>query len=455
VVLDDGSCEAKCEPDKCIEGNVCAGNRCRLVCDTHDDCFFGTQECAVVTNDSSGAPVSVCVENGRQPVMVNGFPEGGFGFGCPFGESQCTATACPNGLECDLNACPDCARDTGACKAAGRALGVADLNAFVDQHCNIGRCGDGSACTFNTCAPNECTAMTCITKGEGDAEAYCTHNDCVDDSGCPSGYYCGATRDPRDICGPTCNAGACSDDGDPCQGDGDCQKGNNGICGQTTEPCLDPSQFNANGASFFEGSICLLRRTCLKRNECARCESHVDCSRGLGDVCTEAGADKVCARFCADDTDCRSDQACQPALVGGNHQFTCKASPRVACGSPADCPALADGNPDECVPRFACVPRSGSCFGGGFCSHCLDDTDCGDASTRSACVSVTDGQNACYDFGAPSTCATGSDSECPQSPGGAFGECLDEGEQVSSSSPSYRTCWFPFDDADSRFTCFP
>ena len=152
-----GACEAKCDPSKCLEGNVCAANRCAPLCDTHNDCILGFESCQPTTDDTTGIAIQACLPSGVRPVPdVNGYAAGFFGAPCPFGNDQCTgATACPNGLSCDLNACADCTLDEVAC--AGK------------EPCNIGKCGDGSQCTFNTCPAEQCTPFFCLSAGDGDA----------------------------------------------------------------------------------------------------------------------------------------------------------------------------------------------------------------------------------------------------------------------------------------------
>ena len=148
------------------------------------------------------------------------------------------------------------------------------------SHFNVGKCAStGAWRRVTTCAPSECRPFFCKTTGAGDLDAYCTHHDCSGDPDCPAGYYCGVTRDPHDICGNTCDGGLCSHNASPCDVDGDCQKGNSPFCGETAEDCIDPASFEADGAQYVEGSVCLLRRTCLERPPCVPCETNLDCSR--------------------------------------------------------------------------------------------------------------------------------------------------------------------------------
>ncbi len=431
-IFEGKACEPICDPEKCKAGNICSDNRCSLPCNSHADCWAATQSCVAAVEDKTEKAVTVCVDNGHWP--VGGYPVGSFGTDCPFGEDQCSAFACPSGLECDPNAPADCQRDEYAC--------------FGKEKCNLGITGDNQRCTFNTCEANECTKFTCLSAGEGDADAYCTHPDCSDDTECPSGFYCGVTRDPHDICGNACNGTVCSHDANQsCKTDADCQKGNNNFCGKSLEPCVEPSAFGANGASFFEGALCLLRRSCKLRNKCAPCSSNVDCSIGDADVCVDVGGEKSCALFCTDATHCRNDELCQ---AYGN---TCATNPSVDCTTAEDCPTAGD----QCLPRSVCVPASGSCRASNapadkFCYRCLDDTDCGDTDSSMGCTEVANGEFGCFDMTFGTSCDT--DSDCPTSPSGANGVCLDDKYGVSMTHSLYHRCYFPYNE-DKGFTCWP
>ncbi|MBW2523706.1 MAG: hypothetical protein JRI23_06000 [Deltaproteobacteria bacterium] len=461
-------CFPQCESDKCLEGNICVGHLCRLVCQSHQDCDWPRQECRPPAPDQKVSGDPVLVERASQLGVctdVRFAAAGAFGTPCPYG-NECWGTGCPNGLECDVTACMDgagvphpeqCVPDPVACNGI--------------EPCNIGTCGeDGPPCVVLTCDAAECTPFFCLGAGEADADAYCTHHDCQADSDCPAGFYCGVTRDPHDICGPTCAGGSCSDDGGDCSSDSDCQKGNSALCGTTTEPCIVP-----NGTNYKEGGACLLRTTCLKRESCTRCTSQVDCSLDSQMQCSDIGGELVCVKQCSDNDDCFGDETCMPSYA------TCERSNTIGCGDPVPeslgCPTLpciggvcrmADGTfgapctttaecpRENCVPRSVCVPSMGACRGGaGFCNHCVDDTDCGDGQTPGAwaCDEVGDGEYACFDFSFPDECPSGADSECPQSPSGAHGECLDSAEGVEPGDSVYHRCYFPY--YQDEFTCWP
>lgn len=434
-------CVPKCDDSKCLDGNVCVENQCRLQCSNHAECFAGSQACTPANADS-GASVQVCLENGHQ------VPTSGVGQGkpCPFGESECATQVCPNGLECDPMACngdpASCVKNEAAC---------ADK-----EDCNIGTCsGDKSPCTVTTCEASECRALTCNTTGEGDTSAYCTQSDCMSDEQCGAGFYCGFVRDPHDVCGEKCASGKCSD-GRTCTKDGDCQKGNNNFCGKTTDDCVDPASKPA-GTTYEEGPLCMMRKACIRRDECAPCSSNLDCSGGSGDICINVGGTAeapvmTCQHLCVDDSNCRKDQTCVSS--GGS---TCASTPNVFCTTSDDCPV--DG--DACEPRSVCIPRSGGCHAEGatdskFCFACTNDFDCGGPDSSWGCSELGNGERACFDQSFSATCTK--DSDCPQSPGGKYGSCLDEADGVNPSDSVYHRCYFP-PQLDGGmlvgYSCFP
>lgn len=420
-VVVDGRCEAKCDPAKCLEGNVCVDNRCKLICDEHEDCFPGYQVCRekLTDEDENGVQVkvAVCDDSGQIPAVgQSGFPEGWWGLDCPFGDTQCAAqTACPDGTPCTTAPSCTCELDEAACGE--------------DARCNKGKCAeDGAACIFNRCTVAECQPLRCVGfAGEGDALAYCSLYECDTDDQCQPGFYCGTDRDPTDIC---------NDDTNP-----DFQ---DALCGASSEPCVDPA---TAGPAYSAGTICLMRKTCLKRDECAPCSENLDCSFGDGDLCAAHAGDNVCARICNDDSNCSPDEACVPyapstAKATGAPQ-TCGASPHIDCIDPAvDCPTPGD----TCVPRNVCVPRSGKCDGsdlpagdGKFCAHCLRDTDCGPADSGWVCEPDDNGDNHCFDRSFPWTCGT--DADCPLAPSGRNGHCITANDPFGSNLVG--RCWIP------------
>jgi hypothetical protein len=392
-VVVNGKCLEPCSPDKCVAGNICVGNACVLPCKSLLDCALdGTQDCAAAKEDVTNADVTACLPNGKVG-----------GKSCPLGTECKGEAACPDGTRCDPAQCggqpASCTLDQDACGA--------------DAKCTTGKCPDGSACTVFKCPVEQCQALACHSAGSGDADAYCTHADCTQDADCPGGFYCGVQKDPHDICGAKCANGTCDsgpNKGGQCQKDGDCQKGNNATCGKTTDPCIAPADFAKNGATYFEAPLCLERKVCLKRGECAPCDSDLDCSSLPAQKCVQIGAVKNCARTCSTAKDCEADFKCS----GG-----------------------------------ACVPRSGACRGSKFCEHCVDDRDCADGAS---CVDASGGQKACIKVPIDTKCTT--DTDCPLSPSGKHGACLSETQNLQPTDPAYHYCYLPWNNAQSKFECW-
>jgi len=383
LLLEDGSCVPKCDPAKCVEGNTCVGNVCVLQCTGHGDCGPG-QQCGAVLEDDTNAEIGAC-----QLSCKSGF----IGLYCPFGTECDDKFACPTGESCGASVCGggECVADPTLCPAD-------------DPECALGTCAaDGTVCFVPSCAADACRALTCLSAGVGDAEAVCTNQDCQGDLDCGPGFYCGTTRDPQMICG--------TDKGE-------------------VEPCIDPANFAAAGATYQEGPASLLRNTCIPRPQCAACESDLDCSPVIGWDGTDGAVSPL-----------GEQMRCIP-IGEGNH---CAQT----CATAGDC------DPDyACATDIGlCVPKFGACTGtGAYCDPCLNDLDCSGAEGSSICLELSGNQTACFDLSFPDTCT--SDNDCPMSAGGFNGECLDEGEGLTSTDGAYHRCYVPFDSGASKFGCW-
>lgn len=373
------TCEGKCTPGSCLDGNTCVGNRCVLTCASHADCLAdGTQDCLPAVEDDTKAAIFTCQKN-EKPY--------GWGLICPFGSECGTFHSCKDtGTFCDLTACggkpEECKLDEAYCRNR------------VD--CIVGKCHDGTGCNVLTCPAADCTTpLSCFSTGLGDANSYCTKQDCQADSECPGGYYCGVTRDPHGICGSMNPA-----------------KGDNTLCGTTSDPCVNQADIGTTDSTF-EGQLCILRKTCIKRDTCAPCESDLDCSQVPNSLCITLPkeATKRCAPTCKTNADCGPSYECLPA------------------------DAAAPNGPKACHHRF------GACVGTGqFCEPCVNDTDCGPLTGSSICLEASDGSRGCFDLKVGSlACST--NAECPTAPNGVHGECAGGTCAPWPPSGGKGSCW--------------
>jgi hypothetical protein len=344
-------CAAACSSgETCVGGLVVDGGMCIPKCDP----------ALCVTYPGDGGPV---LTDGGVPV------------------NACVANSCM--LRCASH--KDCTYPMESCLSApedgtdGGTVNVCQPNGAPEGY-------------LSSCASGECPGdLLCVGKS-GDADAYCTVADCTSDADCPGGLYCGVTRDPHQICGTT--------------------KGNNAFCGTTNDACLQSSDLSADGP-LMEGSFCVLRRTCLKRTECAPCTTDLDCS-GADTRCTTVGGEQRCA---------------------------------APCGTGDDCPI------DESCDQHFCVPKFGACVGSGegFCNPCFDDRDCGGPSSTWICEEYRVGSKACLDT---SPCDPICSTSCPNTPVGPPGTCY----IGPNGLDGYLPMCYPYDPSpcagSELFTCW-
>jgi len=344
------------EGEKCVGGIQTDAGECLAKCDPARCVVEVVGDGGVPVLTDGGVPVNACVDN--QCMLRCGSH-----YDC-FVPTESCAPAVEDDTRADVNICQTNDRPEELLKS-----------------CPFGDTGD-----YDDECPED---MLCIVEREGDADAYCTEPDCLTDADCAPGMYCGAVRDPHQICGTS--------------------KGDNIFCGQTSEDCIEPEDLSEDGP-LFEGPLCVMRRACLVRDECAPCETDVDCSFS-STKCIEIDGEMRCASGCDFDSDCALDK--------------------------------------ECEDDF-CIPRSGSCPapGGRFCDPCLSDMDCGDADNMWVCDEVQIGQWVCLDYG--TTCGTS--AECETTPRGDQGICWwAESYQGTGAIPICH----PGQDPDSGFfTCW-
>lgn len=303
---------------------------------------------------------------------------------------KCDPSACNEGNICVNNACVlactrhvDCP-DGFDCSPAqddnGQAVTICAKRTYASEAGQfLAPCPMGDEC-------DEANKFTCLGAGPGDADAYCTRWDCTSDADCPSGLACEPIRVGTKVCGR-------DDYGDA----------------EDPNPCIEPSDYTKDGATYREGPITLLRNACVKRRYCSVCDSDLDCSRSPDLVCskTDSNAQGICA------------PACNPK-VGG-------------------CPWMGASTCEESSSVAVCRPTYGACVGdGSACSPCRNDLDCwsSDSSTRNICWRSAMGEPFCIDM--DTRCAT--DDDCPVAPSGLRMHCMVE---VPASSWAYRRCLPP------------
>jgi hypothetical protein len=388
------TCEELCDPSKCMNpGNVCVDNHCELPCMSQLDCAQPGQNCVAATTDGAdGGSINICQPNGRAPI----------GKPCPLGSECKGLMACPDGSNCDFTQCggqtctpdPLCAVDAGT-------------------PCVTGTCPDMSPCTVQGCTMDQCKPLLCLSAGAGDANAYCTMQDCQTDANCPGGFACDKVRDAHPICGAPASKlpGLC---GISCTAAAACVTayGTGSTCASSMfceGACV---MANAPGTTYAQGPYCTFRNECRMRKLCEPCTTDIDCSLVPGNHCTAIGSANFCLNACKTDADC------------GNG-FKCNGS--------------------------ACVPRAGSCTGSKtFCEPCHDDTECGSGlycSRESSGV-----ERICVSPIGTIMCMT--DADCPKSPSGLHGKCMDETVQSTPGDGIYHTCWLPYVSGSSRFECW-
>lgn len=364
-------------------------------------------ECVVACTPEACLPGNTCVGN-RCTLTCSGHDDCSPGSSCadsvedgsgaaiktcqPTAKAPILGAICYFGNECDAaTVCPD-GTACGASLCGGAPCGADGLCPDAVTACVA------QACDAAACRPPRCLGAVPEPEQSPSASSYCTQDDCTADGDCAPGMYCGVTRDTRKICG-----------------NDDLELG-------LDDPCLEPDDFETDGKTYREGPVSLLRNTCIYRRHCAPCGDDLDCSGIPGQLCAQIGGEARCATTCTKDADCENDAAC---LEDPSH-------PGVS----------------------VCSPRYGSCTGEGeFCSPCINDLDCGDADTSMMCYPLAGAQRGCFDYSFATDCTT--DEDCPLSVDGeSRGECLDSGEQVTSSDPAYQKCFLPYFPVTNRFQCW-
>ncbi len=358
----------------------------------------------------------------------------GFGLGC---------SPSPGGPDGSIpDASVDSGFDAGPIDSGVKDAGIPPrtcVGGYVtpDGGC-VGKCTPDKCLPGNTCVGNACTlkcnshldcrfAQSCLAAHEDDSDAgilICTDiefrgvgNPCPAGTECAPGYECITTgpQDAHAYCASGCLADTDCPGGFECgyKRDGrricNTNKGNNGACGLNPNPCINSADITP-ASGYVEGALCLQRRVCLKRDVCAPCSGDVDCSLVPGQKCVPLGNDRRCAAACSKNTDCEASKYCDQGF---------------------------------------CQPLVGKCSGAAFCSPCRFDLDC---EPNFNCTSLHGSEKSCIDQRFSKTCLT--DEDCPMSPSGLYGACLDERQNVASTDSVYHRCYAPFDEENSAFSCY-
>jgi hypothetical protein len=237
--------------------------------------------------------------------------------------------------------------------------------------------------------------------------------DCHADGDCAAGFWCASIRDAHPICGapPSKLHGLCSPQ---CLSTVGCTNafGPGATCG--SDGYCNPACVMSGTATYSQGPWCTQRNECRQRKTCDPCQSDLDCAvPGHHCRAMPMGTDKFCTPDCASDADCSDGFACT---------------------------------------SNACIPRYGSCKGTGkFCEPCHVDADCEAGKYCSRESSGVERVCAAPLGSVPCT----SDAQCPVSPSGVHGKCMDASTNSSPGDGVYHTCWLPFVLAADRFVCWP
>jgi hypothetical protein len=242
-----------------------------------------------------------------------------------------------------------------------------------------------------TGCPNgdECAdSAVCVGAGPGDLDAYCSV-DCVEDSDCADGYYCGVINRPP--CEDAC-----------------------GVAGVKTDPRCVPAEEIGALKTYRCGELGGVERSvCRQREFCATCETDADCLAVPDQICAKDGSgEKICTKLC------------EPGVRS------------CPWGNASEC-----GNFDADLGVPTCGHRFGSCHGSGeVCEPCRGNADCpGGVCATSPftserwCINLTTSCECKDGVDASGTCKDGG---CPNSPGGLAVVCIGD-----ESSTLFNICY--------------
>ncbi len=365
----DGKCVFKPLPagDKCDDGDKCTLND---ACDGNSKCVgkkdpqCGGQPGCCISDKECGA-TGVCV-------MTLGAKKGVCKDTSKLNKGECWNSKQCGGKMCIAPVVCACGLQCFAADKPGTCGGVVDP-------CATMKCGDGNACTKDSCIAGKCI-FTPLLKGSGcDDGDKCTLKDYCDGLGkCVAGK-----KDPNCAGGAKCSVGGlkpvgCNNKGEycklkagTCKGDGLCTKRPQ-VCTKELNPmCGCDSQDYGNPCLVaFKGQNIQYKGKC-KPPVKGCCNSDNDC-KGASEVCFTGGpfGTNKCMNTnilgkgqCWTDAQCGKGSKCENAMACGcNAQ--CKAPDKPGtCSQPVNkCLTVKcgdDGNP--CTKEY-CDPGTGKCM---------------------------------------------------------------------------------------------
>ena len=419
----------------CIDGQVCydAGDGIRTCskpeCQINSDCG-GAESCIKgLCDESFCADRSDCPEgqicNAFAMVCQDPPEVCQANTDCPMGQ-VCNGGDCSPGCSTDTE-CADaasfCNRDTNLCEPGCRT----DLSCEADQACDAAtkqcvcqqsKCEEGELCdeATNACTPRQITSCDEVTCGDNQICNPDNNFECEerpprcstvqgDPSACPAGQVCNQTSGQ-------CQAMTCSN-----VTQADCDGTDNPVLSVefcACVQCVDDSTCPA-GASCNGNGQCIQGCQACDPNAAGSCGNDAPfCFSGCCVECTtntECASNQVCdpnSGRCTDPPDCSADPSICPAGT------TCMGSNCVANNGGADC----SNDPTICPPDAPCTPDpatgSSTCQatgGGGLPGGvgCMTAADCkaGQLCDDAPLVGGITGIKVCYGCASNTDCKMG------------------------------------------------
>src|SRR5579884_94367 len=294
------------------------------------------------------------------------------------GRNATEAAACPSGVVCSSQCCPDpsdiCL--AGRCTSCPSGVVCSALCCDAGEQCVSGQCTScpsGEVCSGQCCAPGEtCQAGQCVAAAPTTSPPTKPAPSCValgfgcfDSPSCCAPYIC------REVC--------CGGKGVACSDNSDCCPGlwcTNGQCG-----CRTCAQIGLQCGVFDD--------PCSgARLDCGACDAR-QCLTCRHNTCVST-CDRFADQVCHDGTCCTPQTAataCKPAIACGRVPDGCGGTVSCgACGPGQVCHQTGPGSASCCTPATAC-PASVTC--GLYPDGCGGTLDCGACAPDRVCAGGT------------------------------------------------------------------